>query len=45
MIDNAYVEDVLLYNKGFSLVGLWLASKKYPPFKGDLNLSKKGFFI
>jgi hypothetical protein len=44
MFDSAYVDDLLLHNKGSSLVTLWLWSKNYPPFNGNLAAAKNGFF-
>lgn len=44
MIDDTYIKELLEYNKGTSLIALWLWAKKYPPFHGDLDMAKKGFF-
>jgi hypothetical protein len=44
MIEEDYIQQVLCWDKGHSISALWEWSKKYPPFQGDLDLAKKGFF-
>lgn len=44
MIDEKYIAEVVRWDMGHSISALWDWSRKYPPFKGDLSLSKKGFF-
>ena len=44
MLNEEYIKSLLICNKGTSLLSLWLWSKNYPEFKGDLAMAKEGFF-
>ena len=44
MIDDKYIEEMLKFNQGTSLITLWLWAKNYPSFNGDLTQAKEGFF-
>lgn len=44
MFDEDCIKELLLHNKGTSLVSLWLWAKGHLKFKGDLELAKQGFF-
>ncbi|RZL68575.1 MAG: DUF596 domain-containing protein [Variovorax sp.] len=45
MFSDVYIERFLKEQRGTSLVSLWLWSKTYPPFFGDLEKAKQGFFF
>ncbi|MDL9998626.1 DUF596 domain-containing protein [Variovorax sp. J22P240] len=45
MIDEKYIEELLEFNDGSSLVALWLWARKYPKFNGDLGKAKEGLFF
>lgn len=45
MFDRNYIEDFLFWDKGSSLFALWIASRDYPIFEGNLDLAKNGFFF
>jgi hypothetical protein len=44
MFEEKYIEQILYWDKGHGLDALWEWSKKYPIFRGDLNMAKEGFF-
>ena len=45
MIKQEYIDEMLKWNMGSSLCSLWLWSRNYPDFSGNLNEAKKGFFF
>ncbi|RYG55818.1 DUF596 domain-containing protein [bacterium] len=44
MFEEKYTQNILRCDMGHSIAALWDWSRDYPPFAGDLDLAKKGFF-